>query len=140
VNCPIPWAAANVTPLCPDDQTTTFARYFLNSDLRRRGYYVRIPYHKTSAQPHSDLTPQPHSFVQAPGNSAISSVGTKVKGNYTYDFGTGPTTLEAESGVIHVLKQRGRGSRRHLHCAYSLSVEPWLSVQPTSYSSSSVRR
>jgi hypothetical protein len=39
---------------------------------------------------------------EAPNNFVVSSVETETKGNYTYDSGTGPTTVEVQSSVIDI--------------------------------------
>lgn len=39
---------------------------------------------------------------EGPDNFVVSSSGWSVKSNYTYDSGTGPTTVEVESSLIYI--------------------------------------
>ena len=45
---------------------------------------------------------------EGPENFAVSSLYTPTRSNYTYDFGTGPVTVEVESAVVDIEAKRSR--------------------------------
>jgi hypothetical protein len=51
-------------------------------------------------------------------NFVVESSETKTKNNYTYDSGTGPTTVEVESSVIHIRAKRTTFARAFTMCLF----------------------
>jgi len=51
-----------------------------------------------------------------PKNFVVSSENSESLSNYTYDSGTGPTTVEVESGVTYITVKRSRLARAFTLC------------------------
>jgi len=58
---------------------------------------------------------------QAPGNFGISSTEVKTASNYTYDSGTGPTTINVDSKIIRIEAKRSRFAQALTICLFLVS-------------------
>ena len=53
---------------------------------------------------------------EGPNNFVLTSFSYRSSSNYTYDNGTGPTTVEAESGVIYIQVRRSQLAKAFMLC------------------------